>query len=149
MVTVTARLAQHIQACSCNAYEVNELIRRGFSVVDCESVELGGAVYPTIRYDRDQRSNVSLPEKFVCLLYCDCSLSNHACTANTSRTNCGTRGVVRATRTIFPKERVWDNYGYFYHTEERQHRRGMLQSQYFFTCNCPACKDDWPSYHVS
>jgi len=91
-------------------------------MVECESVELGGAVYPTI------------------------SLSNHACAANTSRTNYGTYGIVRATKTIFPNEKVFDNYGYFYHTEDKTNRQGLLKAQYFFECNCSACKDDWPCY---
>ena len=83
VVTVTARLAHHIQACSCNAYEVNELIRRGFSVVDCESVELGGAVYPTIRYDRHKRSNVF--KKFVFLSFC-CTVTPACLTTRARRT---------------------------------------------------------------
>eukprot|EP00092_Neocalanus_flemingeri_P009559 GFUD01010288.1.p1 GENE.GFUD01010288.1~~GFUD01010288.1.p1 ORF type:complete len:573 (+),score=99.99 GFUD01010288.1:78-1796(+) len=115
-------IVRHIQSCSCNAYEINEFIRKGSSMVECESVELGGAVYPTI------------------------SLSNHACSANTSRTNFGTCGIVRAITTIYPNEKVYDNYGYFYHTEDREHRQNMLSCQYFFNCACAACKEDWPTY---
>jgi len=119
---IASIVVKHIQSGSCNAYEINEFIRKGSSMVECESVELGGAVYPTI------------------------SLSNHACSANTSRTNHGTRGVVHATKTIYPNEKVYDNYGYFYHTEDKPHRQNMLQVQYFFDCGCSACKEDWPTY---
>jgi len=122
VLKITNILVMHIQSCACNAYEVNEFVKKGSSMVDCESVELGGAVYPTI------------------------SLSNHACSANTSRTNFGTVGVVRATKTIFPNEKVWDNYGFFYQTEESNQRKQMLSSQYFFNCNCPPCKEGWPTY---
>lgn len=122
VITIANIIVRHIQSCSCNAYEINEFIRKGSSMVECESVELGGAVYPTI------------------------SMSNHACSANTSRTNFGTHGIVRATKTIFPNEKVYDNYGYFYHTEDKEHRQGMLKVQYFFDCACSACKDDWPTY---
>jgi len=122
VLTIANILVKHIQSCSCNAYEINEFIKKGCSMVDCESVELGGAVYPTI------------------------SLSNHACSANTSRTNFGTHGIVRATKTIFPNEKVYDNYGYFYHTEDKGQRQGMLKAQYFFDCACTACKEDWPTY---
>ena len=49
VVGVAAIVCKHIQSCSCNAYEINEFIRRGHSLIDCQNVELGGAVYPTIR----------------------------------------------------------------------------------------------------
>ena len=61
VIGIAAVLVRHIQACASNAYEINELVRAGPSMIDCSSAELGGAVYPTI------------------------SLSNHACTSNTSR----------------------------------------------------------------
>ena len=60
-MTITALLVRHIQANASNAYEINELVREGSSMIDCHAEELGGAVYPTI------------------------SLSNHACSSNTSR----------------------------------------------------------------
>ena len=122
VVHVAAVLSKHIQSCSCNAYEISEFIRRGHSLIDCQNVELGGAVYPSI------------------------SLSNHSCSANTSRTNYGRYGVVHAVRSIFPNEKVYDNYGHFYHTDPREKRQQILAAQYFFTCNCQACKDDWPTY---
>ena len=50
VMTITALLVRHIQACACNAYEINEFIRRGHSLIDCQNVELGGAVYPSIRW---------------------------------------------------------------------------------------------------
>ena len=122
VIHVAAVISKHIQSCSCNAYEVNEFIRRGHSLIDCQNVELGGAVYPSI------------------------SLSNHSCCANTSRTNYGRFGVVHAVKSIFPNEKVYDNYGHFYHSDPKEKRQQVLAAQYFFTCNCQACKDDWPTY---
>ena len=122
VVRVASIVTKHIQSCSCNAYEINEFIRRGHSLIDCQNVELGGAVYPSI------------------------SLSNHSCAANTSRTNYGRYGVVHAIKTINKDEKVFDNYGYFYHTDPKEKRQEILAAQYFFPCNCQACKQNWPSY---
>ena len=74
------------------------------------------------------------------------SLSNHSCCANTSRTNYGRYGVVHATKTIYPNEKVYDNYGHFYHTDSREERQQVLSTQYFFTCMCQACREDWDTY---
>jgi len=121
-IYIASLLLKHIQACSCNAYEINEFIKKGSSMINSESLELGGAVYPTI------------------------SLSNHACNSNTSRTNYGTYCCVRATKTIFPNEKITDNYGRFYHTEEKESRQNSLALQYFFSCNCESCNKNWPMY---
>merc|ERR1719348_2175154 len=40
VLKITSILVMHIQSCACNAYEVNEFIKKGSSMVDCESVEL-------------------------------------------------------------------------------------------------------------
>ena len=61
----------------------------------------------------------------------------------------GTHGVWRALKTIFPNEKVYDNYGRHYHVEDKNTRQQMLAAQYFFDCNCSACKEDWPIYRVS
>ena len=61
VITIAALLVRHIQANASNAYEISELVREGSSMIDCHAEQLGGAVYPTI------------------------SLSNHACSSNTSR----------------------------------------------------------------
>jgi len=121
-MTIAALLVRHIQANASNAYEISELVREGSSMIDCHAEQLGGAVYPTI------------------------SLSNHACSSNTSRSNVGTHGVWRALKTIFPNEKVYDNYGRHYHVEDKNTRQQMLAAQYFFDCNCSACKEDWPVY---
>lgn len=119
---IASVLVKHIQSCACNAYEINEFVKKGASMINCDSVELGGAVYPTI------------------------SLSNHSCTGNTSRTSYGTYCCVRATRTIYPNEKVYDNYGEFYHIAEKEGRQQRLDLQYFFHCACAACKNSWPLY---
>lgn len=31
----------------------------------------------------------------------------------------------------------------------KQERQDQLKKQYFFECNCEACREDWPLYHDS
>ena len=59
LLDISCVIVHHLQSCSCNAYEVNELkiAMEGGN----ESLELGGAVYPTV------------------------SLTNHSCFPNTHR----------------------------------------------------------------
>jgi len=122
VLRINELIVRHIQSCSCNAYEINEYVKRPNSMVDSQSIELGGAVYPTI------------------------SLSNHACDSNTSRTNYGTFCVVKAVKTIFPNDKIHDNYGHFYHTDPKEVRQKALSAQYFFDCACRPCAENWPTY---
>ena len=60
VVTLLTLLLRHVQSCSCNAYEIDELVRQeehGFA----EATNIGGAVYSTV------------------------SLSNHSCAPNSIR----------------------------------------------------------------
>ena len=61
VVTIITLVLRHLQSCSCNAYEINEFVHFANREVGDQSVELGGAIYPTI------------------------SLSNHSCAPNTAR----------------------------------------------------------------
>ena len=63
VVTVLTLLVRHLQSCSCNAYEIDELVRdaKGLGMSGNRIERLGGAVYPTV------------------------SLSNHSCVPNTIR----------------------------------------------------------------
>ena len=65
MITVVTLALRHLQSCSCNAYEIGELVRhkQGDLYKIDENLQLGGAVYSNI------------------------SLSNHSCSHNTIRNN--------------------------------------------------------------
>ena len=61
VVTIVTLLVRHLQSCSCNAYEIDELVRDRKGMSANRNERLGGAVYPTV------------------------SLSNHSCVPNTIR----------------------------------------------------------------
>ena len=118
-VTLIGLAIRHLQSCSCNAYEIGEM-RHGRS--GDENLQLGGAVYATV------------------------SLSNHHCVANTARNNVLNHCVVRAAKTILPGDEISDNYGHYYQVKSRTDRQADLKLQYFFLCDCQACRHDWPAY---
>lgn len=41
-----------------------------------------------------------------------------------------------------------DNYGYHHAVHDVDTRQNHLLSQYHFICNCIACIEDWPRYHL-
>ena len=124
MITVVTLALRHLQSCSCNAYEIGELVRhkQGDLYKIDENLQLGGAVYSNI------------------------SLSNHSCSHNTLRNNVGFSGVVRASKTIQNGEEISDNYGYYFQIKSTAERRSTLKTNYFFDCMCTACRDNWPGY---
>ncbi|KAF2360257.1 SET domain [Trinorchestia longiramus] len=116
-----ALVLRHLQNCSCNAYEISEMQLKE-TIAENESLEIGGAVYPTI------------------------SLTNHSCFPNVTRYNVGTTCVLRATRFIPKDAEILDNYGYYFHIKPIIERRDALRHQYKFECSCEACREQWPLY---
>ena len=47
---------------------------------------------------------------------------------------------------FLPGEEILDNYGYHYAVMSKEERQRKLQSQYYFGCECGACKECWPIY---
>ncbi|XP_076048660.1 protein-lysine N-methyltransferase SMYD4-like [Oratosquilla oratoria] len=113
---------RHLQSCSCNAYEVCETVMGPGGVRTAQTVELGGAVYPTI------------------------ALTNHGCAPNAARYSLGDCCVLRALRSIPAGGEVLDNYGFFFHTDGLMERQQKLLSQYKFLCECTPCTLEWPLY---
>jgi len=110
---------RHLQACSCNAYELSELqVAEGRG--DC--IQVGGAVYPSV------------------------SLTNHSCHPNTTRYTVGTACVLTATRHLAKGEEVLDNYGDHFCSKSSAERQDSLQQHYHFLCSCTACLQGWPQY---
>nr|CAD7198600.1 unnamed protein product [Timema douglasi] len=115
-------LLRHLQNLPCNAHEVSESLRceNDGDVLKC--VEIGAAAYATM------------------------SLVNHSCDPNVVRHSYRDTVVLRAIRLIKKGEQVLDNYGYHYALHEKEERQSHLKDQYYFTCDCEACHDDWPTY---
>ena len=62
------------------------------------------------------------------------------------RNNDGSTCTLRATCTIRKGEEITDNYGLFYQLKNEEQRQEALLIQYFFQCQCMACKLHWPIF---
>lgn len=54
--------------------------------------------------------------------------------------------VLRAIKNIPKGEEILDNYGTLCALTAKAERQKELASQYYFTCHCRACKEDFPLY---
>merc|ERR1712059_109992 len=41
-------------------------------------------------------------------------------------------------------QEVCENYGQVFYFKPREERRKELSARYWFNCECPACREDWP-----
>ena len=79
--------------------------------------------------------------------YTTLSLLNHSCDPSVVRHCYRDICVVRALKHIRKGEEIIDNYGFLYATEEKHNRIKHLSDQYYFTCQCIPCKENWPLYN--
>lgn len=52
--------------------------------------------------------------------------------------------VIRAIRTIHAGEEIADNYGPIFTMKTKKERQRALMNQYWFSCKCEPCENDWP-----
>ncbi|XP_063398238.1 SET and MYND domain-containing protein 4-like [Mytilus trossulus] len=119
---VAGHMLRHIMMLPCNAHEVSELALKPECLPESETKEIGSGIYPIL------------------------SLINHSCDPNVVRHSYGDVCVVRAIKNIDAGEEIADNYGALYPLTVCSERREILKPQYYFTCNCKACREDWPLY---
>lgn len=54
--------------------------------------------------------------------------------------------VITSSRSIRRGKMIAENYGPIFTHKHKMDRQRSLQGRYWFTCQCPACRDDWPIY---
>ncbi|GAB1859042.1 SET and MYND domain-containing protein 4 [Camponotus japonicus] len=74
------------------------------------------------------------------------SLMNHSCNPNIFRHSRSKHMVIYAMHPIRKGEQLFDNYGQHYALMPKATRQQKLLKQYFFTCDCIACQENWPVY---
>lgn len=120
--TIGSNILRNLMMLPCNAHECSELAVKQATLPESVTVEIGSAIYPLL------------------------SLINHSCDPNIVRHSYGNVCVVRAIRGIAKGTQLFDNYGALCALTSTIARRDKLAPQYFFTCNCLACIDDYPKY---
>ena len=123
LAIVACHLLKQIQMLPCNAHEISEALLSCDDLASNELKEIGSAAYTTL------------------------SLLNHSCDPSVVRHCYRDVCVVRALKHIRKGEEIIDNYGFLYATEEKHNRIKHLSDQYYFTCQCVPCKENWPLYN--
>ena len=121
-VCISSHILKQLQMLPCNAHEVSELQIDRSSIADSELKEIGSAIYATL------------------------SLLNHSCDPSVVRHSYGSSCALRAIRRIPKGGMIVDNYGALYAVSRLADRQNLVSSQYYFSCNCEACLNDWPLY---
>ncbi|KAL4224479.1 hypothetical protein ACF0H5_015180 [Mactra antiquata] len=119
---VGGHILRNLMMMPCNAHECTELSYLPANLPESLTIEIGSGIYPVL------------------------SLINHSCDPNVVRHSYGNICVVRAIRNISKGSEVLDNYGALCALTPTPDRRVKLYNQYFFTCKCLACTDDYPQY---
>ena len=122
LITVASHLLKQIQMLPCNAHEISEAQLDGSDVASNQLKEVGSAAYTSL------------------------SLLNHSCDPSVVRHCYKDTCVVRALKHIKKGQEIIDNYGFLYAVEEKQDRIKHLVDQYYFTCQCTPCQENWPLY---
>ncbi|ELU01530.1 hypothetical protein CAPTEDRAFT_197951 [Capitella teleta] len=113
-------LLRHICQLVCNAHAITRL-EQGLcsqAVVECQQVRIATAIYPTT------------------------SLLNHSCDPSIiARKN---ELFVRLVKDVKAGEEIFNCYGPHYARMPKKERQEVLQSQYFFKCDCSECTAEEP-----
>ena len=123
LTIVASNLLKQIQMLPCNAHEISEAELASVDIASNELKEIGSAAYTSL------------------------SLLNHSCDPSVVRHCYRDVCVVRALKHIKKGEEIIDNYGFLYAVEEKLDRIKHLADQYYFTCQCVPCKQNWPLYN--
>ena len=77
-------------------------------------------------------------------VYPQASFFNHSCHPGTARYNIGRTMVLRSLSPLQPGQEVTENYGPVFYFKDKAARQAELKARYWFSCDCRACRQDWP-----
>ncbi|CAG4941880.1 unnamed protein product [Colias eurytheme] len=119
-LSICELILHNLQLLQFNAHEIYETVRGEHQFTGSKPVYIAVGIYPTG------------------------ALFNHECYPAVARYFEGRKIVLRATRPLNPGETVSENYGPHFLVRNLKERRRSLACRYWFSCQCVACKEDWP-----
>ncbi|XP_054004204.1 SET and MYND domain-containing protein 4-like isoform X2 [Hylaeus anthracinus] len=75
------------------------------------------------------------------------SLVNHSCNPNILRHSRSKHMIMFVMYPIQKDEQIFDSYTEHYAVTPKATRQKKLLKQYYFKCDCIACREDWPLYY--
>ena len=117
-----ASLAHHMQIIQCNAYGIVErdIPNTGFRIK--------GAVYSGLA------------------LYATMGLINYSCDPVLDISFNGSTAIFRAYKNVKKGDQITVDYGPIYYLQAKKERQAHLKDNYYFDCDCPPCKHNWPMW---
>lgn len=109
-----------LKICQCNCYGISEMFGNSFR--ESKPKDVGVALYKTA------------------------SFFNHSCNPDVDIIFQGSTAFFKAIKSVKVGKEVCVDYGYVYTTDTVQLRRAALSSQYYFECECLACRENWPVF---
>ncbi|CRK89945.1 CLUMA_CG003674, isoform A [Clunio marinus] len=74
------------------------------------------------------------------------SLVNHSCAPNVNRIYVEDKMILLVERPIAKGEQLYDCYKTTFYTQPRRERQEVLLNEYYFSCDCIACSNDFPIF---
>ncbi|KOC68566.1 SET and MYND domain-containing protein 4 [Habropoda laboriosa] len=81
-----------------------------------------------------------------CVIAPFASLMGHSCNANTVITCKSGHMIIHALYPIKEGEQIFSSYGPYYALATKALRQMKLLKQFYFECDCIACRENWPLY---
>ena len=118
---------------------IGGVLLRHLQIIQCNAIRIQEAV-PGCQFD--QPGNMTI---IGVALYPTASLVNHSCDPVADFSMYRDKVVLRAIRNIYEGEEVTVSYGPLYYESAVKTRQQQLRECYFFTCDCEACIEFWPT----
>ncbi len=143
-IFVSSLLLRHLQIAATNGLEMAECLLKNGDVTKFDIIPVGGAIFPTMSFFNHSCYPNSLRlgyQSYQVLAWTKKMFFENDVNLSVSQQ------VVRVIRSIHRGEEVNIDYGFDCYANPKEARAKRSTSQYFFSCQCVACRENWPLYN--